>query len=349
LEFNPDNSKIQYPKSKISESSVISLARRIKHFDAARVIKGIGDDCAVIRTPGAGAMLLTTDVFIEGVHFLPDQPPESVGGKLLAVNLSDIAAMGGRPGEALISMMLPETTSMEWVERFYAGLERVAEQYGVNVVGGDVSRHPDRKSLSLTLTGRIRRDEILFRKGGRPGDFLYVSGTLGDSDAGLDLLRNSSPIQNPKSKIQNLLDRYLTPTPRIELGRLLARTRTATACIDLSDGVSVGARQLGEASGVALEMLGEALPVSDELKGFCVEKGIDPVDWILQAGGDYELLFTVPPVSERQVKRFGIRRPGLPKVSCIGKLVTGKPGEVLVKRNGEKTLLEGGGWEHFAG
>ena len=374
----------------ITESSVISIAARLKHPGASRIIKGIGDDCAVVRTPGAGATLISTDVFIEGVHFLPDQTPESIGGKLLAVNLSDIAAMGGKPGEAVVAMMLPESISLPWVERFYAGMEDVALRFGVDVVGGDISRHPDRITLALTLTGRARRDEILYRSGGRPDDYLYVSGTLGDADAGLEFLRSSVEsanfkfqISNFKSKylcpsprivsgtlgdadarleilkssvestnfkfqISNFKSKYLCPSPRIELGRLLAKTRTASACIDLSDGIAVGARQLAEASRLAIEIDGSSLPISGELNSYCIERTIDPLGWALKAGGDYELLFSVRPENARRVDRFGNTRPELPPVTRIGRLIAGNPGRVTVNWLDRKEELVAGGWEHFA-
>lgn len=328
--------------STITESAVIAIARRIKHFGASRLIKGIGDDCAVIRTPGAGALLITSDVFIEGVHFLSAQPPESVGAKLLAVNLSDIAAMGGTPGEAIVDLMLPGKTPLDWVERFYAGMSEVARRFEVNVAGGDVSRHPDRITLALTLTGRCRRDEVIYRKGAKPGDLVYVSGTLGDADAGLEIVKN----EECKMRNGGALERkYLFPEPRIELGRLLARTRTASAMIDLSDGIAVGLRQLGDASRVAIEVEADKMPVSDALEGFCPKRGVEAADWALRAGGDYELLFTVPPEKARQVERFGLKRPGLPRLTCIGVAAAGEG--VALLSNGGSEPLQMGGWEHF--
>jgi len=322
---------------------VIELARRVRHYGASRVIRGIGDDCAVIRTPGSGAMLITSDVFIEGVHFLKDQSPESVGGKLLAVNLSDVAAMGGRPGEAVVDLMLTEATTLEWVERFFKGLAEVAKRYEVNLVGGDTSRHPDRITLSLTLTGRCRKDEVVYRKGAKPGDFVFVSGTLGDADAGLDRMRNA---ECGVWKVDDsLIKKYLSPEPRIELGRLLARTRSVSAMIDLSDGIAVGARQLAESSGIAIVLNRESIPISSELSEYCVNQVSDPIDWALKAGGDYELLFTVPEESLRKVERFGSKRPELPALTCIGKVQEGNG--VLLRRGIETTLLAGGGWEHF--
>ena len=326
----------------LTESSIISIASKVRHPGASRIIKGIGDDCAVLRTPGVGAALITTDVFIEGVHFLPGQPPETVGGKLLTVNLSDVAAMGGRPSEAVVALMLPEATALDWVRRFYDGMEAVAVKYGVNIVGGDVSRHPDRITLALTLTGRARRDEILFRSDAKPGDYLYVSGTLGDAEAGLGILKT----ENMTGEFDFLRARYLSPTPRIELGRLLARTHTASACIDLSDGIAVGTRQLSFASGLALEIDAAAVPISEQLRNYCEQKSSDPVKFALTAGGDYELLFAVPEKNRRRVERFWKTRPELPGVTCIGRFVEGEPGEVFVSSEGERVALQGG-WEHF--
>ncbi len=338
----------------LSESAVIRLARRVKHSGASRVIKGIGDDCAVIRQPGGGVLLITTDVFIEGIHFLTQQSPESVGAKLLAVNLSDIAAMGGRPGEAVVNLMLPKETSLEWVERFFAGMSKIAERFEVNLVGGDTSRHPERITLSLTLTGRCRKDEVVYRSGAKVGDLIFVSGTLGDADAGMGEMKSGEWRVESRGEghVHNeatlpLIERYLSPEPRVELGRLLARTHCASAMIDLSDGLAVGLRQLAEASHHSEVIDFNMIPISKSLEQYCERLKITPRDWAIKAGGDYELLFTVPQKDARRVERFGLKRPELPILTKIGRIVDGG-GEVFVQRGGETGRLEGGGWEHFA-
>lgn len=322
---------------------MIRAARRIKHFAASRVLKGIGDDCAVIRTPGAGALLITSDVFIDGVHFLSDrQQPESVGAKLLAVNLSDIAAMGGRPGEVVVDLMLPKETPIEWVEAFFDGMSEVAQRYAVNVVGGDTSRHPDRITLALTLTGYCRRDEVIYRKGAKPGDGVYVSGTLGDSDGGLEQIRNGAEWS------KRLDDCYCRPEPRIELGRLLARTRCSNAMIDLSDGLAIGSRQLAEASGVQIALDPSLIPLSAELDEWCRYNQKEPIEWALRAAGDYELLFTVPADRTRQVERFGKHRPDLVQITRIGEVRSPDGGGVAVVLVGGAELMPSdSGWEHF--
>lgn len=338
----------------LTERDIIALAAQLRRPAAKRLLKGIGDDCAVVRGPGKSALLLTTDVLTDGVHFLSAVcPPESVGTKLLAVSLSDIAAMGGEPQDALVALMLPMETSSEWIERFYSGLGDLASRFGVNLVGGDVSRHPDRISLTLTLTGRMRRDEVLYRSGARPGDLLYVTGTLGDADTGLKILdrRREGGIGNISGVTadrDSLIQKYLCPEPRVEWGQLLTRTRTAHAAIDLSDGISVAARQMASASKVKMMIREAALPISEALKTFSSAEGFNPKRWVLDAGGDYELLFAVPPEATRRVERFHLSRPHLTPVVCIGEVLTGEPGSVVVEHSDGSTLpLTGGGWEHF--
>jgi len=347
----------------IGEEGVIALARSVKYHSAKRLLKGIGDDCAVIRGAGNSALLVTTDVMLDGVHFAYEWcPPESVGAKLLAVNLSDIAAMGGKPEDAFLCLMLPENLAANWVESFFYGFNKIAQRYGVNLAGGDVSRHPDRITLALTLTGRMRRDEVVYRSRAREGDFIYVSGTLGDAEAGMTLLqaqKSTTPFAS------YLINRYLYPDPRLELGRLLARTRTATAMIDLSDGLAIGVRQLAQASRLSAEIEVDNIPVSEELTTFISIKNnhnhhpsqslkpkaqslmpkaqsLFPQEFALRAGGDYELLFTVKPENVRRVERFHLNHPELPQLTHIGTMKENKTD------NDEWTnVLGNGGWKHF--
>ncbi|MFN3821241.1 MAG: thiamine-phosphate kinase, partial [bacterium] len=300
--------------AEVGEKGIIALASRIPHYGSRRLIKGIGDDCAVIRGPGRAALLVTVDPSIEGVHFLKEWDlPEAVGAKLLSVGLSDIAAMGGEPNDALLAMMLPPSLPVEWVERFFEGFNQVARKFAVNLAGGDVSSHPDRISLTLTLTGRMRRDEVIYRHRGRPNDRLFLSGTIGDAEAGLRMLRNPiSPEVKAKlrARIRNywssepkivaetdedLMMRTLIPEPRLALGRLLSRTRTARAMIDLSDGLVPSLLQLTKASRVQAVIYRDRLPLSPALVGWSALKGEEPHLIALQGGEDYELLFAVPP------------------------------------------------------
>lgn len=351
----------------VGEEGIIALASRVPHYGSRRLLKGIGDDCAVIRGPGRSALLVTVDPSIEGVHFLKEWDlPEAVGAKLLSVGLSDIAAMGGEPQDAVLAMMLPPSLPVEWVERFFEGFRGVAKKFAVNLAGGDVSAHPDRISLTLTLTGRMKRDEVIYRHRGRPTDRLFLSGTIGDAEAGLRMLRSPiSPDLRAKLKLrirqygetepkivaetdEDLMMRTLIPEPRLALGRLLSRTRTARAMIDLSDGIVPALLHLARASRVQAVIYRERLPLSPALVRWSALQGEEPYRIALKGGEDYELLFAVPLEERRRVKRFPLTHPQLPLLTEIGYLEEGTPGQVImVHPDGSQEPLRYGGWEHF--
>lgn len=354
--------------SDVGERGVIDLAKRIPHFGARRLLRGIGDDCAVIRGPGRAAILLTVDVAVEGVHFLREWDlPQAVGAKLLSACLSDIAAMGGEPQDALLAMMLPPSLPLDWVERFFRGFSARAKAFRVNLAGGDVSSHPACITLALSLTGRMRRDEVIYRSRGCAGDRLFISGTVGDAEAGLRMLRRgvaSDQWERVRKKVdeeiampgnslppedeEGLILRTLVPSPRVELGRLLSRTRTARAMIDLSDGLVPSLKQLGEASKMEVVIFEDRLPLSPALRWWAELEGEHPCQVALKGGEDYELLFAVPPHQRRRVERFHRTHPTLPPLTEIGYLRKGTPGEVwLVKSDGLCQSISQGGWEHF--
>ena len=331
----------------MGESGLLELASGFGIRNPHHVICGVGDDCAVIRQPDGSALLLTSDVMTEGVHFLPDRTdPESIGAKLLSVNLSDIASMGGIPGEAILCAMFPVDLSVEWVERFYSGLEEAAKKFGVDIVGGDTSRNPDRIALALSLTGRMAADRVLYRSGSKAGDVLYVSGDLGGSDAGFALLKDSSITATAEDR--NILQRrYLAVAPRIELGVALAECGVVTAMTDISDGLGTDLTNICRASGLSAEIDIESLPVSREVTRFCRMRKSSPHEFALGAGGDYELLFSVDNAHTDMIDRISAK-DGLPALTRIGRLLKGKAGDVTVIHPGGRGIkLEGGGWDHF--
>lgn len=255
------------------------------------VTLGIGDDCAVFRPAGSKEdLLFTTDMTIEGVHFRREtHPPEAVGRKTLARGLSDIAAMGGEPRFCLLSLALAPWTDQRWVDRFYRGLLGL----GVTLAGGDLAR-AERVTCDIVVCGAAPAGKALRRDGARAGDAIYVSGRLGGSALGLETGAGAA------------WRRHLKPEPRLVLGRFLREKLHATACMDLSDGLSLDLRRLCLASGVAAELTG-TIPV---FRGASIEHA-------LHGGEDYELLFTVPPrvevppTHERvSLTRIGIVRKG---------------------------------------
>ncbi|MEW5900011.1 MAG: thiamine-phosphate kinase [Acidobacteriota bacterium] len=306
-------------------------------FSARRggLILGIGDDAAIIRCRRQ-PILLTTDLLIENVHFLPRlHPPELLGRKSLNVNLSDIAAMGGRPTYALLGLALRKGLKKAWVEGFFAGLKAAAAEAGVALIGGDISS-ASKIGIYMTVVGEGRN--FVTRSGARPGDLIFVSGYLGDAAAGLRLLRKGVRLEEDPGA-DRLLKAFLDPCPQMALGLTLSRRRTATAMIDTSDGLSTDLSHLCEESRTGADIYLDELPLSPAL---CVFER-EPVRLALHGGEDYQLLFTVNPKKAIQVdtlrRRFRVR--------MIGRM-TRRKGIHLVDREGKKEPLEIKGFEHLA-
>lgn len=247
---------------------------------------GLTDDAALIE----GGRVVTLDSAVEGVHFLPADPPDLVARKLLRRNLSDIAAMGAEPESYLLAMILPARCDDGWVERFAAGLAEDQRTYGVTLIGGDSTATPGPITLSVTMIGRVGPAGAVLRSGARPGDLVYVSGTIGD--AALGLLSATGRLPGlPRAAAAFLEDRYRLPQPRMALGAALAGI--ATAMIDVSDGLVADLGHICETSGVGATVRADALPLSDAAAEVLAEAPA-LLETVLTGGDDYELLFTVP-------------------------------------------------------
>lgn len=247
---------------------------------------GVGDDAALIETPPGTQLVAAIDTLVEGVHFPPGSPPESIGHRTLAVNLSDIAAMGARPAWALLSLSLPRAEEA-WLAGFAAGLSRLARAHGVALVGGDTTRGP--LSVTIQVLGHVPTGSALLRSGGSAGDVLFVSGTPGDAAAGLALEQGRLRVESEPAA-RYLRERFLFPQPRLALGERLREF--ASACIDVSDGLLGDAGKLTAASGCGARLELSALPVSDALVSAVGESRARAL--ALTGGDDYELCFAVP-------------------------------------------------------
>lgn len=258
---------------------------------------GIGDDCAVIplspETGGAPAsdLLVSTDMLVEGTHFLmEDISPRQLGWKSAAVNISDIAAMGGKPIATFLSLALPKTLPEQWMQEFMEGYNGISEKYGAALLGGDTTCSPDRICINVAVLGTCPRGKARLRSAARPGDLVCVTGTLGDSAAGLRLI-----LGGQKGAAPRLMDRHYTPTPRVEEGLALSCLPGVHAMMDISDGVGSDLRHILDESGVGARIDTGKLPISKELQDLCIKKGWDPRELALSGGEDYELLFTMDP------------------------------------------------------
>jgi thiamine-monophosphate kinase len=297
------------------------------------VTLGIGDDGAVLQVPPHHELVMVLDTLVSGRHFLPDADPHSIAHRALAVNLSDLAAMGAKPVWALLGLSLP-ASEPAFLERLVAGWRELAAPHRVALVGGDTTRGP--LCLTVHLSGLVPTGTAIRRSGGAPGDLLYVSGCVGDAAAGLAVLQ--SRLFAEREAGEHLVRRLEYPTPRVALGRALRGI--ASACIDVSDGLAADALRLAAASGCGLEIDVDALPLSAALRNtVAIEQARV---FALQGGDDYELLFAVPP---GRVATLNAEAAGLVDITCIGRLeaVAG----LRLRSAGVTQGAEPGGYDHF--
>ncbi len=299
---------------------------------AGSVALGIGDDAALwVPTPGR-EVVLTCDWFLEGTHFLRGKhSADAVGWKCLARALSDIAAMGGEPRCFLMSLALPATLTGRWLDHFLRGLRRAAKEFDCEPAGGDTTRRKE-VLISITVIGEVLRGQAIRRSGTAVGDAIYVSGTLGEAELGLRMLKRGGRMA--KATVA-ALRKHLYPRPRLELGQWLAEERLASAMMDLSDGLSTDLPRLCAASGVGARIAGASLPVSS-----LVGRG-EARKLALDGGDDYELLFTVQRKNERRLPR---KFRGLP-LTRIGEITDER--RILVVDGGKSVALRSGGWDPF--
>ncbi len=299
-----------------------SLQHRFPSRDPA-VIRGIGDDAAVVSPSADAWWHLTTDLLVEGVHFdLRTAACASVGYRAAIANLSDLAAMGATPRFLLTSLAVPRSRSWTELQALYGGVMKACRRYSVRLIGGDTSASRACLFLSLTLIGESSRRRALFRKGARPGDGIFVTGTLGDSHAGFLLLQSTKGRLTQRltsAQRRFLVDRHLHPSARVAEGAWLNQARLATAAIDLSDGLSGDLRHLCEESGVGADIEADLIPLSPALRAFAAATRQDPAGLALAGGEDYELLFTVPPDKLRRLEReAGHRRVRVTRIGTVG-------------------------------
>jgi thiamine-monophosphate kinase len=315
----------------LSEKALIAEIRRAARKQTPGVIQGIGDDCAVLRVPAGHEALITTDFSLEGVHFRCDwQTPEQIGRRCLTRGLSDIAAMGGNPVAAFLSLALPRKTSAKWVNRFMQGLLELASEFNVSLAGGDTAESPKGILADILVLGSVPKGKAILRSGARPGDRIYVTGELGAASAALAALfkgRRAGAKDFP---------RYFHPVPRVAVGRALREKGLASAMIDLSDGLSTDLGHICDESGVGAEILAAAIPRSG------IGKNRTAVDLrqALHGGDDYELLFCAP-----RSRRVPSQIAGIP-VTMIGHITRHKR-TFLVNENGVGSELRPQGWQHF--
>ena len=303
------------------------------------VIVGPGDDAAVLQPERGAFDVVTTDALVDGAHFdLRFVPPDAVGYRALAVNLSDLAAMGAQPRAALLSLILPAALHVDTVDRILDGLLALAATPRVAIVGGNITRTSGPLALDVTALGSVRPRRILTRAGARPGDEVYVTGMLGDAAIGLRALAASTGDAYPVAAA-----RYLRPEPRVRAGLLLGRTRAASSCMDLSDGLADAVRQVAAASEVGITLDRQAIPIGGDVRRWHEQEGGDPIETALAGGDDYELLFTTRP-AHRGRARAAFKLMGDLPITRIG--VVTRQRELVVRDEAGVHALPAG-YEHF--
>lgn len=314
------------------------IARYFNRVTSSRrdVEKGIGDDCALLNVPEKRTLAISTDTLVEGVHFLRDIHPADLGYKALAVNLSDLAAMGADPAWLTLALTLPDIDE-DWIAAFSDSLFESLDYYDMQLIGGDTTRGP--RSITLGIHGLIPAGKALKRSGARPGDWIFVTGTLGDSAAGLALLQHHVRIDDPAVH-EALIKRHLRPMPRILQGQALRNL--ASAAIDISDGLIADLGHILRASGCGARLNLDAMPFSSTLRDhFTPEQSLR---WALSGGEDYELCFTVPEIN-RGALDVALGHLGVP-YTCVGQMTSESEGLVLLQQS-DPVKLNLKGFDHF--
>ncbi len=315
------------------------IARRLRR-PGRDVPVGIGDDTAVIDMGGPTLLLATVDMQVEGRHFIRERtPPRLFGRRIGAVNLSDIASMGGRPRWALTSLALPPDLPVAWVDAFVEGLDAILGEFGAVVVGGNLSGG-EQIVVDLTMLGEAERGRVLTRSGAQPGDIICVTGTLGRSAAGRAALDAGLQV----SDFDAAIEAHLAPTPRVREGQALAASGRVHAMIDLSDGLASDLRHICEASGAGAVVDAERLPLAADTRGIAKALRLDPVELAAAGGEDFELLFTITRDSFASVTAALADGTGT-ALTAIGEIVDAAEEFRMVGADGK--AMEVRGWDHF--
>jgi len=299
---------------------------------------GLTDDAALLTPPRGRDYVVTTDAVVEGVHFLKSDPPDSIARKALRVNLSDLAAKGAEPVGYLLALSLPDRIDHLWLKAFARGLARDQKTFGITLLGGDTTRTPGPLSIAITAIGSIPKGRMIKRRGARPGDLVFVSGTIGDAGAGLECLRRR---RVSGKAARHLIARYRIPEPRLTLGKRLVTV--ASAAIDVSDGMLADLGHIAETSKVRIAVDALRLPLSRPL---CAVWGNSDAAVIraATAGDDYELAFTCARADADKVRALG-RATGVPVAEC-GVVMRGR-GVVLIDSRRKPRFPTHGGYTHF--
>lgn len=304
-------------------------------MDPSSITVGIGDDCAVYPCREGMEQVLTTDMMVEGIHFSPSTTrPFDIGYRLATANVSDIAAMGAVPRHITISVAAPRTTDVSYLHGIYDGVKALCREYKLNIIGGDTVSTKGPIVLSITAVGEIPAGQAVLRRGAVPGDWIGVTGRIGSSAVGLDVL-HAGEEDYTFSKMA-----HQRPQPQVELGILL-RESGATSLNDISDGLASELNEIAEASQVKLTIEADLIPLHKETLRWSEARSLDPIDFALYGGEDFQLVFTISDEGRQKLERDK-------RFTFIGRADKGKPGVVMIDREGRLQTLQTRGYDHFA-
>ena len=331
----------------LKEIGEFGFIKKISHGCLIRpdnIVKAIGDDAAAFKTKAGQLSLVTTDLLVERIHFLRDAISGfDLGYKSLAVNLSDIAAMGGTAREAFVSIAIPENCPMDYLEDIYRGMKHLAARYEVNILGGDTTRSKIDLILNVAVHGEVAEKEMLCRDAAQVGDIVFSTGFLGDSKAGLHLILNK--IAADADEFKSLVEAHLLPEPHLHEGRFLAKQKAVHAAIDTSDGLSADLGHILEESRTGVRLEANEIPLSANLQKFCEQFNFEPLAYALSGGEDYTLLVTAAGESADQIAREfqdQFKRP----LYAIGEITDSGQMELAWPDGSIKTITSTG-WDHF--
>jgi thiamine-monophosphate kinase len=330
----------------IGEFGMIDRIQKIlPKTDHQDLIIGIGDDTAVIRIDEHRAMVITCDIQVENQHFrLKNISSYQLGRRAMAVNLSDIAAMGAQPTFALVSLGFPKSFPLSDFDDLFRGMKDQLTEFSAHIIGGNLSNTEKDLIIDITLMGEVALDRILTRSGARPGDRIFVTGNLGESGAGFYVLEKYG--KKYPDEFAAVVQKHLQPVPRIEAGRQIAQSGFATAMIDISDGIASDLNHICVMSKVGVEIYQEKLPLPDRIHNVASVTGKSVLNLALHSGEDYELLFTLRPETPDSIIHFLSRNSGI-AMTEIGKIMTKESGYHLIDLNGRQVPIQPKGWDHF--
>lgn len=323
----------------MAERNLIDTIRTRQQVTSTNLIKGIGDDCAVIQCGHSDNKVISTDMLVENIHFdLSFHPPYLLGRKSVAVNLSDVAAMGGTPEFILLSMALPSKIEERWIVQYIDGVVDICNQFGCQLIGGDTVTGAE-CSFSVTVIGRGPGQPV-YRSGAKAGQDIYVSGELGSSGLGLELLKLSKTGENH----EQFVNAHLNPLPMVGLGMQLGKSGVAAAMLDVSDGIATDLAHICKESRVGAEVEETTLPANPFFKQLCQKVNRDPLQLMLGGGEDYQLLFTAEQISRELIQKIE-QDIDIP-LTRIGKVTRGQ-GVYLIEASGNRKEISFQGYEHL--